>query len=77
MPALVMAGKAGNLPADDQIIERVALGQYLFGQSVQAGYIDVVGHAPHSLAAKIEIPMALSLANRPGTKCAPGTRVVT
>ena len=77
MPALVMPRKAGNLPTDDQIVQRVALLQYALCQPVQAGYIDVVGHAPHSLAARIEMPMALSLANFPGTKCAFGTRFVT
>lgn len=77
MPALVMPRKAGNLPADDQIVQRVALLQYALCQPVQAGYIDVVGHAPHSLAARIEMPMALSLENFPGTKCAFGTRFVT
>ena len=77
MPALVMPRKAGNFPADDQIVQRVALLQNALCQPVQAGYIDVVGHAPHSLAARIEMPMALSLANFPGTKCAFGTRFVT
>ena len=34
----------------------------------QGGYIDVFGHALISLAARMDTPMALSLANLPGTK---------
>ena len=40
----------------------------LFERYVEAGYIDVVCHAPCSLAARMDTPMALSLANLPGTK---------
>ena len=47
MAAFVMARKAGNLAADDEVVQRFALLQHLFSQQVQGGYIDVVGHASH------------------------------
>ena len=77
MAAFVVAHKTRDLAADDQIVQRLALGKHLPGQAVQAGYIDVVCHAPCSLAARIDTPMALSLANLPGTNRAPGTRADT
>lgn len=66
--AFVMARKVGNLAADDEVIQWFALLQHLFSQQVQGGYIDVFGHALISLAARMDTPMALSLANLPGTK---------
>ena len=68
MAAFVMARKVGNLAADGEVIQWFALLQHLFSQQVQGGYIDVFGHALISLAARMDTPMALSLANLPGTK---------
>ena len=68
MAAFVMARKVGNLAADDEVIQWFALLQHLFSQQVQGGYIDVFGDALISLAARMDTPMALSLANLPGTK---------
>ena len=76
MPAFVVADKAGDLAADDDIVQRVALRQHLFCQAVEVGYLYKVGHAPHSLAASTAMPMALSLANFAGTKRASGRRAV-
>ena len=68
MAALVMPGKIGDFPADNQIIQRFTLFQNLLCQQIERCYIDKVGHCPTSLAARMETPMALSLAKRPGTK---------
>ena len=62
---------------DDQLAEGFALLQELPDIGVQFVDPDILGHAPTSLAASSATPMALSLANLPGTNRAPGRRAVT
>ena len=77
MACFIMIRKIGNLTAQRNVRQNGVALQNAFYIPVQRRHADHIGHAPTSFAAIMATPMALSLANCPGTKQTSRSRAVT
>src|SRR5699024_12034251 len=72
--AFGVADKVGHLAPQGQVVQKVAAVQQGLDIAVEGGDGDHFSHRPASLAARMDTPMALSLAYWAGTNCTAGRR---
>src|SRR5699024_5681046 len=75
--ALGVADKVCHFPPQRQVVQKVAAVQPGLDIAVESGDGDHFSHKPASLAARMDTPMALSLAYWAGTKRTAGSRRCT